>query len=140
MSKLKRVCIGILSIVMAITIIGVCGRFGTKVKASEKLTSGEYEYVRGTSLDLNSNNQMEVSRVQVGDIPMGKEDSWTLFVYMCGSDLESQYQAATADIKEMISASESDNVNIIIQTGGSYAWNKPSIDPEKIGRYIIKGN
>ena len=140
MSKLKRVCIGILSIVMAITIIGVCGSFGTKVKASEKLTSGGYEYVRGTSLDLNSNNQMEVSRIQVGDIPMGKEDSWTLFVYMCGSDLESQYQAATADIKEMISASESDNVNIIIQTGGSYAWNKPSIDPEKIGRYIIKGN
>ena len=33
-----------------------------------------------------------------------KADTWSVFVYMCGSDLESNYGAATADIKEMIDA------------------------------------
>ena len=36
----------------------------------------------------------------------------------------------------MISASESDNVNIVIQTGGANKWNKPIIESDRIGRYI----
>lgn len=48
----------------------------------------------------------------------------TIFVYMNGSDLESDSGEATADISEMINAKYSDNVNIIIQTMGTKKWSK----------------
>lgn len=58
-------------------------------------------------------------------------DSWSVFVYMCGSDLESSYGAATADISEMIDASPSDEVTVIIQTGGANKWQNFGISPKK---------
>lgn len=67
-----------------------------------------------------------------------KADSWSVFVYMCGSDLESNYGAATADIKEMIDAAPSDEVTVIIETGGSHKWQNFGISANKISRYIIK--
>ena len=67
-----------------------------------------------------------------------KADSWSVFVYMCGSDLESNYGAATADIKEMIDADPSDEVTVIIQTGGAQKWQNFGISAKKISRYIIK--
>ncbi|MBQ6427941.1 MAG: peptidase C11, partial [Oscillospiraceae bacterium] len=43
-------------------------------------------------------------------------------VYMCGTDLESQYGMGTADLKEMVSASISSNINLIVYTGGCKKW------------------
>ena len=48
--------------------------------------------------------------------------SYTVMIYMCGSNLESDsyYSLATADIKEILKVNnQPDDVNIIIQTGGS---------------------
>lgn len=67
-----------------------------------------------------------------------KADTWSVFVYMCGSDLESNYGAATADIKEMIDAKASDEVTVIIQTGGAQKWQNFGISANKISRYILK--
>lgn len=67
-----------------------------------------------------------------------KADTWSVFVYMCGSDLESNYGAATADIKEMIDAKPSDEVTVIIQTGGAQKWQNFGISANKISRYILK--
>ncbi|MEN6338881.1 MAG: clostripain-related cysteine peptidase [Clostridiaceae bacterium] len=46
----------------------------------------------------------------------------TLMVYMCGTDLESKSGMATADLEEMASATLSDNVRIIVETGGTSNW------------------
>ena len=44
-------------------------------------------------------------------------------VYMCGSDLESNYGAATRDINEIINAGfDTDYTNVIIMAGGSEQW------------------
>ena len=64
-------------------------------------------------------------------------DSWSVFVYMCGSDLESNYGAATADISEMIDASPSDEVTVIIQTGGANKWQNFGISSKKISRFMV---
>ena len=45
-----------------------------------------------------------------------------VLVYMTGSDLETDYYAATDDIIEMINGDLGDNVTITIQTGGAYEW------------------
>ena len=53
---------------------------------------------------------------------MGEDGTQTVFVYMCGSDLESENGLASGDIEEMIAGSKSENVKFVIQTGGAGAW------------------
>ena len=49
-------------------------------------------------------------------------DVITLMVYLCGTDLESRSGMATNDLTEMASATLSDNVNVIVYTGGCTNW------------------
>ena len=49
-------------------------------------------------------------------------DTVTLMIYMCGTDLESQYSMATKDLTEMAKASWGDNVHVIVYTGGCTQW------------------
>ena len=50
-------------------------------------------------------------------------DAWTILIYMCGSDLESKNGYATSDLNEILSVpNKPDDVNIIIETGGSTKW------------------
>lgn len=64
--------------------------------------------------------------------------SWSVFVYMCGSDLETNYGAATLDIEEMLNAEPSDDITVIIQTGGAQQWQNFEISSNKISRFILK--
>jgi len=49
-------------------------------------------------------------------------DTVTILVYMCGTDLESQQGMATSDLKEMANATIGKNVNLIVYTGGCSRW------------------
>ena len=55
------------------------------------------------------------------------EDVVTLMLYMCGSDLETDGGCASADLNEIVYADISDNVNIIIETGGALEWQNSMI-------------
>ncbi len=50
------------------------------------------------------------------------KDKVTVMVYMCGTDLESKYGMGTSDIKEMASADFSDNLHVLVYTGGCKKW------------------
>ncbi|MBR5967359.1 MAG: peptidase C11 [Lachnospiraceae bacterium] len=50
------------------------------------------------------------------------KDTVTMMVYMCGTDLESKYGMATNDLNEMMKATISDKINIIVYTGGCSKW------------------
>ena len=63
---------------------------------------------------------------------------WTLMIYMCGSDLESDAGCATSDIKEMLGVkNQPDDVEIIIETGGSTKWKRYGISNNKLSHYHI---
>lgn len=49
----------------------------------------------------------------------GDTSDYTVLVYMVGSDLESNYQAATTDIFEMLEGKIGSNINVILLTGGA---------------------
>ncbi|WP_175494706.1 clostripain-related cysteine peptidase [Oribacterium sp. WCC10] len=66
------------------------------------------------------------------------EGSFALLVYMIGSDLETFDAAASNDIQEMLGAASGDNLNIIIQTGGSKSWHLKEIENDGVGRYRIR--
>lgn len=57
-------------------------------------------------------------------------DDFTIMVYMCGTDLESDYGAATADILEMCRADINDKVNVLLYTGGTREWQNDYISSE----------
>ncbi|MGI6221792.1 MAG: clostripain-related cysteine peptidase [Coriobacteriales bacterium] len=66
-------------------------------------------------------------------------DTWTIFVYMCGSNLESSGGAATNDLAEMVNASGSENVRFVVEAGGTSRWsggNKQ--DAKQIRRFLIQ--
>ena len=63
-------------------------------------------------------------------------DSWAIYWYLCGSDLESWHGCATADLEEMLAVDLPDNLKVIIQTGGALQWSREDIRADRIGRWI----
>lgn len=97
-------------------------------------TLAQYESVYITS-DEHEPNQ--------GDL-----DAYTVLVYMNGSDLESQYDeeygeyagAGSSDLMEMMQVGSSDEVNVIIETGGTYTWANEVVDGERNQRWLVHEN
>lgn len=66
------------------------------------------------------------------------EDTITIMVYMCGTDLESRSGMATSDLQEMAKATLSDKINLIVYTGGCKQW-KNSVISNKVNQiYQVK--
>lgn len=61
---------------------------------------------------------------------------WAIYWYLCGSDLETNYGAASNDLAEMMSVELPENVKIVIQTGGAATWMNDFVSAETIGRYV----
>lgn len=62
---------------------------------------------------------------------------WTVMMYLCGTDLESEGGAATQNLEEILQSNLSDNVNYIIQTGGTTTWQNDSISDGKVQRFSV---
>lgn len=92
--------------------------------------------LKGTVIS-QENGQMQISRrSRDEEIPMGDGD-WTIFVYLCGSDLESDGGAASSDIEEAFAAKGSGQVKVVYQTGGSYFWYQ-NINENRVQRYLLE--
>ncbi|MBO6166047.1 MAG: peptidase C11 [Eubacterium sp.] len=66
------------------------------------------------------------------------QDTITIMVYTCGTDLESRGGMASNDLREMASASLNDNINIIIYTGGCKNWKINGVSNQVNQIYRIK--
>lgn len=70
--------------------------------------------------------------VFVFDVPALLSGKRTIMIYMIGSDLESQYAAASSDIEEIKSSGlDFDKVNVLIYTGGTKKWINGEIPDDK---------
>ena len=80
------------------------------------------------------------SRAKRTVIKGNNQDTVTMMVYMCGTDLESKYGMASSDIEEMCQASRNigDKMNIIIYTGGCSKWKSNGISNSSNQFYQIK--
>ena len=65
-------------------------------------------------------------------------DTWAVYWYICGSDLESEHGSASADIAELLRARLPDNVTVVLQTGGTKKWQN-GISSKKISRFVYRG-
>jgi hypothetical protein len=68
----------------------------------------------------------------------GGEDTVTVMIYLCGSDLETYGGAASADLGEMMLAvSQNENLNILVETGGATEWTNYMVDADTNQRFKI---
>ncbi len=55
-------------------------------------------------------------------VPMGTDDTWTIFIYICGTDLETKDGLASFNLQLLMNGPEAQNVRYIVQTGGTAQW------------------
>ena len=114
---------------------------GTTGAASTASTNSYQQYFT-TSMDNNTTEADTTvasgAREKFTVIKGGNQDTMTIMVYMCGADLESQNGMATSDLKEMLNAKLSDNVNLIVFTGGARRWQNNVVDSKVNQIYQIK--
>ena len=64
-------------------------------------------------------------------------DTWTILVYLCGTDLETNGGYASINVQEMVLAAQSDKVNVIFETGGTQQWAIDGINPGQTQRWKV---
>ncbi len=73
------------------------------------------------------------------ETPMGDAGTWSIYLYLCGSNLETKMGAAGHNLDEILSSDIPENVNIVIQTGGAQKWRSHDIPNDSLCRYTVKG-
>ena len=104
-------------------------------------TDGPLEWTPSSSVLSVDKNTGEMTIKRPGresESPMGEDGTWTIFVYLCGSDLESENGMGTDDLTEMMSAEIGDNIRFVVQTGGAYDWYNEDVDKDKLQRFLIQ--
>ena len=56
------------------------------------------------------------------------KETWAVYWYLCGSDLESENGFATGDLAETLEVALPDNVKVVVQAGGSKTWDNDLLD------------
>ena len=88
--------------------------------------------------DVLDDTIAEGSRSKYTNVLGGGRDKITMMLYMCGTDLEQKYGMATNDLREIANASISDDINVIVYTGGCAGWKTSSISSSTNQIYQIK--
>ncbi len=83
--------------------------------------------------EVSENTSLETSDTEASDTG---DDSWAVYWYLCGSDLETNGGFATIDLSEMMEVQLPENVNVVIQTGGAAVWQNEYMDPSKLQRWL----
>ncbi len=117
-----------LGIIIAVVVLLLGGGGGlSSILGSSGSSGGTGITSTNTSTATLDTSVAQGSRAKRTVIKGGGDDVITIMVYMCGTDLESKYGMATADLNEMKNATIADNINIIVYTGGCNQWKDSTI-------------
>ena len=64
-------------------------------------------------------------------------DTWTVMLYLCGTDLETGGSMGTNNLKEVLAADSNKNVHFVVETGGTSEWHMDEINPDKLQRFHV---
>ena len=70
------------------------------------------------------------AREKYTDILGNGNDKATIMIYLCGTDLESRSKMATSDLQEMIDAKITEDVNVIVYSGGCKKWQNQAMSSQ----------
>lgn len=112
---------------------------GVKVNAESATWRAEAGYTGLVErVGLSEEGYFQITRQLAKNTPMGEQNSWTIFVYLCGSDLESKHGLASGDLQEMIDGSVDSSVRYVVLTGGSEEWQNEVVDSSVLQLYLVE--
>ena len=146
---MKRVCIYFMIAALLISMTGLTGCGDEEAAGADNGknagadNSGDAGASKGLFMQVDkATGKITIRRPeQKGSASMGEKGSWTIFVYLCGTDLESKmFQGGngTRDLKEMMAATANSKVRFVIQTGGTKFWHNSQVDEDKNQRFVIE--
>lgn len=139
--------LGLVAVIVVFILKSVLGGAGSNIAPSQ---SDLYDFSNGaqnaqeTYSSPNNTTAPDTtvasgSRDKYTSIYGNGSDTMTIMVYMCGTDLESKSGMATSDLNEMLQADISDNINLLVYTGGCKKWKNNVVDSSVNQIYQIKG-
>lgn len=128
----------LMALVLCAALIMLCGCGEPKSPKVPELSESETPPAAASykTMKLGANGRLEITRKEPGNIPMGEDGSWTIFVYMSGSNLEATQSSGSRDMEEMCKAA-SGNIRFVVQTGGSTNWQHGEISSQALQRHVI---
>lgn len=69
-----------------------------------------------------------------------KSESWTVCLYVCGSDLETKHARATNTLAELCEADLPENVTVVVQTGGARTWRTDAVNAAENQRFVVRNH
>ena len=96
--------------------------------------------------EINSSSDNQLEEEPLSEQPPGNNDdvknraTRTIMIYMIGSNLESEHGSASEDIDEILAADIPDDVNVILECGGSTQWVNAAVPDGEVTRFIIKSH
>jgi uncharacterized protein YjdB len=83
--------------------------------------------ITATSVFKNPDGSYKSATAQISVIEPSSQDAYTILLYVCGSNLESDNAYATTDLKEIVAAGAlPEGVNVVVETGGTTSWSSTS--------------
>ena len=117
--------LGIVAVAVVCLVLSMCTTMCVRAMSGQDVVdrASEEAAIHGADYD-----QRDITpRTYYNDV--SRAQSVTIMIYMCGADLESEAGACTLDLQEMLDATVGDNINLIVQTGGSERWQNSTISP-----------
>ncbi len=72
-------------------------------------------------------------------VPKKLDDgSWTVLIYLCGSNLETEDGYASKNLEELTQLSLPQSVHMLVETGGSNEWHNEKVDAEHLNRFCVE--
>ncbi|MEG0687075.1 MAG: clostripain-related cysteine peptidase [Hungatella sp.] len=129
---MKKIGVVLMAVVSAVIGLTGCGTDTSTAQTPTTQTPTTQTPTTQTSAAQSSPTaQTHIKR----SIPNG--GSWTVLVYLCGTDLETQGGCASINIAEMAEAIPSEQVNVVIETGGTADWAIDAISSEELQRWRV---
>lgn len=96
--------------------------------------------------DYSSDDTTDGSLGSVVDEQLESEErgddtqTWAIYWYLCGSDLETNFGCASTDLEEMFEVSLPENIKVVVETGGADDWQEHGIKSNEQGRYVYSSD
>lgn len=109
------------------------GEDDSNVFNSSDYAYSDDDYTQGSNEDESSSGTTDFTNDETAS---SDSTTWTVMLYMCGADLESDGGEASSDMVDIAKQATNDKVHFIAQTGGSKAWQK-GISSDELQRYEL---
>lgn len=132
--RLKRLTAFLLAIMIAF-LMGACDKSLTKSNESF----------------FNANNKKNIFNSKSSSAPVlstmpqlteanGEADTWTVMIYMNGSDLETKGGEATKNLQSLLAVKLPERIRVIIYTGGTSEWQNDLISADHNQIWTVEDN